>query len=96
MSASTVANYKPSPLPVTEEAGTRMPWLTEHEPPISAERGVGATTRTAAGDARELIVAWRTGGQLILVVAGATDVWVALRRSEFTELLEALVDVASR
>ena len=93
MSASTVANYKPSPLPVTEEAGTRMPWLTEHEPPISAERGVGATTRTAA---RELIVAWRTGGQLILVVAGATDVRVALRRPEFTELLETLVDVASR
>ena len=95
MSASTVANYKPSPLPVMEEAGTRMPWLTEHGPPISAERCAVVTTRTAADDASELIVAWRTGGQLTLVVAGATDVWVALRRSEFTELLEALVDVAS-
>ena len=93
MSSSIVTNDMPSPLPMTEEAGTRMPWLTEHEPPISAERGVGATTRTAA---RELIVAWRTGGQLILVVAGATDVRVALRRPEFTELLETLVDVASR
>ena len=94
MSPSTVANYKPSPLPVMEEAGTRMPWLTEHEPPISAERGVGATTRTAVGDARELIVAWRTGGQLTLVVAA--DVSVALRWSESTELLESLVDVTSR
>ena len=96
MSASTVADDRPSPLAVTENAGTRMPWLTEHGPPISAERRMVATTRTAVGDARELIVAWRTGGQLTLVVAGATDVWVALRRSEFTELLEALVDVASR
>ena len=96
MSASTVADDRPSPLAVTENAGTRMPWLTEHGPPISAERRVVATTRTAAGDASDLIVAWRTGGHLTPVVAGATDVWVALRRSEFTELLEALVDVASR
>ncbi len=94
MSPSTVANYKPSPLPVTEDAGTRMPWLTEHGPPISAERCAVVTTRTAADDASELIVAWRTGGQLTLVVAA--DVSVALHWSEFTELLEALVDVASR
>ena len=71
-----------------------MPWLTEHEPPISAERGVGASTRTAAGDARELIVAWRTSGPLALVVAA--DVSVALHWSESTELLEAFVDVTSR
>ena len=96
MSASTVADDRPSPLAVTENAGTRMPWLTEHGPPISAERCAVVTTRTAADDASELIVAWRTGGQLILVVAGATDVRVALRRPEFTELLETLVDVASR
>ena len=94
MSPSTVANYKPSPLPVTEDAGTRMPWLTEHGPPISAERCAVVTTRTTAGDARELIVAWRTSGPLALVVAA--DVSVALHWSESTELLEALVDVTSR
>ncbi len=70
-----------------------MPGLTQHRVPIGTERRAVMTTRTTAS---ELIVAQWAGGQLTPAIASAADVSVTLRRTEITELLEALVNIVSR